>query len=160
MLDDLSTKEELTQEDLSTYFLDDPKLCWIGLPDSELAILYNENKYDMSTNSKYFGIMKNNELVCVVKYEMFSYLALCVHPYVSTKLRGKGLSKDIFDYIKKELIRMTGFKKVVITVPEPCVHVCKAIEKYGAVQEGRIKEIVLWRLKPVDLLFYRLELNG
>lgn len=155
----LLIKEELTDEEITKFFLEDPRLCWMALPDNELHELYHNKVYKKGDNSKYFGLTAEDELFAVIKYEMFSQLALCVHPYMSSKHQGKGHIFNFRDVIGNYLIKTTGFKKFIFSVPEPCKHVVRTMEKYGAKLEGQIKNIIIWRQQPVDLLYYRLELE-
>ncbi len=153
--------EGLNQEELTMFFLSDPKLCYIGLADDDLHVLYSERKYPISPNSGYLGIRdEGNKLMCVVKYEQFTQMAICPHFYLATSCQGKGISDRIHKLVTNYFVdKFPSIKIAIMTVPSPCTYVCKAIERFGAMYESRIKNIMVWRGEVVDLLFYRLKLK-
>jgi predicted GNAT family acetyltransferase len=145
----------LTKERLTQFFLDDPKLICFGLSDDYIVNLYENKEYSLSENSKYLGFYDNNTLVGILKYELFTNIAICVHPYLSSKLHGKGKGQEIgmvtYNFIKEAYPTLT---KILVICPESCPKVHAAVERFGMKLEGQLKDTIIWRKQTEDLRIY------
>lgn len=144
---------------MTEFFINDPKLCYMGLCDDDLVTLHETKKYVPHPLSLYKGICEGDDLIAVIKFEKFSDTAVNIHLYISSKLHGKGKTIEITDLVCKYLKDTTDMKKVLIMTPRSCVHSCKAAEARGFILEGTITSGCLWRNKVEDVLIYALSIE-
>src|SRR5574338_408157 len=116
--------KDITEEEITEFFLKDPALCYLGLPDNDLNNLFYEKKYIKHNISVYKGIYENENLISVLCYEYFTEFALNVHFYIYTKLQKQSKATKI----KRELVKYFKSKypeviKIIVMSPEPCKHV-------------------------------------
>lgn len=154
------TIEDLTDGQITEFFINDPLLCYIGLPDNELAALYYTKKFVPDVQSIFKGIFNGkNELICIVRYEQYTTIAVAVHFYLSSKEQKKGIALEIQKFLYDYFIETTDMLKVITMVPSSCEHVIKCAETFGMKLEGRLTKSIVWREEIVDLLCYGLELK-
>jgi len=151
--------KDINEAQATEFFLNDPKLCYMGLSDMDMYELYYDKIYTFSPISCYQGVYRDDELIGMLRYEYFSEVAVVVHIYISAAKQGKGLNPEINKAVHKHLSEHTQAMKLITTVPEPCVHVQKAIAKLGFTYEGRVTDSYVWRQKTVDLLYYGCKLE-
>lgn len=152
--------KELTEEQISNFIINDPKLVYLGFSDKELVNMYEMKRYVLSPLSYYIGIEKENELVCVLKWEAFTDYCVSIHPYVASKYHGKGLLTEIYHFLWNHFITQTEIKKVIAMIPENCIHTIKACEKHGFEREGLIKKCHMWKKEMVGIVIFGLDLDS
>lgn len=151
---------DVIEEEMTTFFMNDPALCYLGLPDRVLHILYTEKKYPANPNSMYKGVYKEEVLIAIVRYELYTEISLDVHFYIATHLQHKGLALQIRDLcIAFCLNEHPQIIKIIATVPSSCEHVQRCLERFGMKLEGVVSQCIIWRQQLVDLMFYGLPLN-
>lgn len=150
--------KELTEEQISDFIVNDPKLVYIGLNDNELVYIQENKKYRLTPYSYYIGIEEKDEVVCVLKWEYFTEHCVSIHPYVASKYHGKGMLTKIYDFLWSHFTEQTEIKKVIAFVPDSCNHTIKACEKHGFKKEGHISKCHMWRKELVGVNIYGLDL--
>ena len=148
---------DVTEEQMTEFFINDPKLCYMGLCDDDLNELYLNKRYAPHHTSYYQGIYEDDKLVAVIKFEKFSPITVNVHLYIQSSLHGKGKTIEITDLVCDYLRDTSGIQKVLIMAPRPCVHSCKAAEARGFKLEGTLTNGCIWRKEIVDILIYALD---
>lgn len=152
--------KDVAPQEMTDFFINDPALCYLGLPDLELHKLYETKQYHPRENSKYIGIYHKEKLISLVCIELFTELALTVHFYVPTILQKKGLALRIQKLLYTYFIETYPFIERIITpVPSACDHVQRCAERFGMKVEGTITKCMKWRNERVDLLMYALDLK-
>lgn len=151
--------KELTEEEISDFIINDPKLIYMGFNDNELIYMHENKKYKLVPFSYYIGIEKDEELVCVLKWESFTEHCVNIHPYIASRYHGKGVLTEIYHFLWEHFIDQTEIKKVIAMVPESCIHSAKACEKHGFKKEGYISKCHLWRKELVGIIIYGLNLD-
>lgn len=152
--------EEVTEQEATEYFLKDPELCYMALPDHDLVSLYNEKKWYKSPSSHLLGVKVDGELIFLMKYEFFTPVAINVHFYLKTKLRDTGIFKDIEKLIALWIYNQTTVRKVLAMTPITCPRIAHVCEKFGLKKEGHLTKTIKWRNEIVDLLIYGLDLEN
>ena len=151
--------QDITQDQLTEFFLNDPPLCYLGVDDDTLAALYHDKKYPISELSFFQGVWENDVLVAVMRFEKFSELAVSCHTFLGTPFQGKGIGQKVKEVVYEYLRDTTPFTKAITMAPAPCIHVMKTVEACGFVKEGVLTNCVTWRTKVVDLHIYALEIK-
>lgn len=146
--------KEVDTETAFKFFISDPKLSYIGLPDNDLAVLYHEGVYRITSDSCLCGIFEEDELVCILRWELFTDWAINLHYYLSSKFHHKKKLAEIFDFMKDFFLTKTEFNKAIIMAPSSCEHVIGPLEHFGFTLEGRITKCIKWRQELVDILIY------
>lgn len=159
MTDMLEFVEDVTESELTNFFIEDPRLAYLALSDTDLTQLHEEKRLGKSYNSAYFKVTKKDEIVSIIKCEKFSELAACTHLYIKSKYHHTGLYPKVCDLLVNHILAVTDFKKIILTVPKPCEHVGRAAVKYGMRLGAELENIVIWRQKPVNLLYYTLDIR-
>lgn len=152
------TVKNISNSEITQFFLNDPKLALLGLSDEELAVLHKTGQYLNTTNSILFGVFEDDRLITIVKYELFTTHAINFHMYVKSEYHHTDKILPISDFIRKT-IKKTGMLKAILTVPSPCEHIHKFVKKFGFKEEGRITNCYQWREQVVDLVLYGLNLQ-
>jgi len=151
--------KELTEQEISNFIVNDPRLVYMGFSDSDIAYIYDNNSYECHPGSQYIGIIDKDEgLVCVLKWEQFEYQVVNVHAYIASRFHGTGMATKTYNFMYQHFAENTDTRKVVTFIPEPCVHVIKAAEKHGFKQEGCITKGCMWRQEVTDLYIYGLDI--
>lgn len=138
------------------FFLDDPKLAYLSLPDGALVDLAN-NKYAVNSNERLIGLYLDNKLIAVGRYESFTDCAVTYHLYINSALHGTSVLDEI-NKIAHEYLKELNYKTAIVFTPSSCVHVHKAAEKRGYVLVGNIPSSQIWRQQLVDTLIYSKDL--
>ena len=144
----------ITPKDISDFFLSDPKLMLLGLPDEDIGLLYTTGTLPIHPASVYKGMYEEDELVAIVKWELFTSNSINMHIYIKSNRQHEGLLGSIESSLERWLIENTELTKVIFMVPEPCTHVHKAMVNYGYVKEGLITNSFQWRQSQVGLVLY------
>lgn len=152
--------KEIDENIATAFFLEDPALCYIALPDHDLVSLYQEKKWYKTNGSYLIGIYVEEELIFIMKYEFFTPIAVNVHFYLKSTLRNKGIFKDIQKLLKKWITNNTNIRKILAMSPKSCEMIAHVCEKFGFVKEGHLKNSIIWRNKIDDLLIYGLNLEN
>lgn len=150
---------DVAPEQMTAFFLSDPKLCYMGLCDEDLANLYYNKEYTPSDMAHYQGIYEEDSLIAVIKFEKFSIVAVNVHLYIKSSLHGKKKTIGITDLVCDYLRETTSMTKVLIMAPSSCEHSSKAALARGFVLEGTLTKACVWRQEVVDVLIYALEIK-
>ncbi len=150
---------ELTIEELTDYFLSDPALCYLALPDSQLTNLYENREFIIPPLSYILGIYLGNELVAVLNYTYFSEICVNIHPFLRSKYHHTPMWGEIQEHLRRYFIENTQVKKVIAMVPKPCKNIHKTCRRYGFKLEGRILNSVIWRNEITDTLMYGLTIR-
>ncbi len=151
---------DVTTNQMTEFFINDPALCYLGLPDHTLHILYHKKRYEPNANSLYKAIYKGDTMIALVCYEQFSSLSINIHFYVASELQRNGLALKIQNFLYKYIInKYPNLQKSITTIPSCCDHVIRSAERFGLKLEGRLTNCVVWRDKVVDLLFYACDLK-
>lgn len=154
----MELKHDLTEDEISDFFMSDPKLAYAALPDDALVYMYNNKKYKALKNSCYFGVMEGNNLIALMQWELFTPTTITCHFYIKSNLHGTGLSVYLTKELRKYFKETSSFKKVICPSPAPCVHVTKHLLKCGFELEAVLKKSMPWRKEIVDLNLFSLEL--
>lgn len=152
--------KELTDDEISDFIINDPKLVYMGFSDQELVTMYETKRYTPNPASTYIGIEEDNVLVCVLRWELFTHLTVSIHPYISSSLHGKGMLSKVYSFLYNHFLEDTIITKVIAFVTEPCTHAMKACEKHGFVQEGYISKCVTFRKELCGIYIYGLDLGN
>lgn len=151
--------KELTEDKISDFIINDPKLVYLGFSDQDLVQMHQEGKYECSPGSYYIGIEdENEELICILKWELFERQVVSVHTYVKSSLHGKGAINKIYHFLYNHFVENTDIRKVIIFAPEPCIHVIKAAKKLGFKKEGYISNACTWRKEVQGIFIYGLDI--
>lgn len=152
--------KEVLDSSITQFFIEDPALCYLGLPDDDLVNLYSKKEYIKHATSNYKGIYSNKQLVGILCYEYFTAYTLNVHFYVSTKLQKKSQATKVKLALKNYFIKKyPGVLKIVLTVPSSCGHVIAIAEHYGFKKEGHLTNCIRWRDNLADIFFYAKDLK-
>lgn len=149
--------KELTQKEISDFLINDPNLAYMGLPDTDLAHMYEHKEYVLHPGSFYIGIEKEDTLIGILKWEYFSDVAITVHPYISSKYQSKGLAKEMAIFVKEHLMKNTEVKKVLAFIMEPCEPAIRAVQACGFQKEGFISKCTKWRNELVGMYIFGTE---
>jgi hypothetical protein len=151
--------KNISEEEISKFFINDPQLVYLGLPDADLVSLFQEKKWYKSKLTNCVGVFDNNTLIFVFKYEFFTPVCLNGHFFMSSKYRHTGKFEEIVallkDFVKTSYPQIT---KCIVMTPALCTHVPPTCQKFGFIQEGHIKECITWREQLTDLLIFGLKL--
>ncbi len=148
----------VTPEIVTQFFLSDPKLICLGLPDDEISILYHTGQYPCEdTNIQ--GLYEDGELIALNKFEYFTRETINMHFYLSSELHGTRKLDDIFTFMKKWYEDETNILKVLFMVPSSCKHIHAVAKRYGFKQEGHITKCFTWRQELGDITIYSQELD-
>jgi RimJ/RimL family protein N-acetyltransferase len=151
---------ELTKEQISDFIINDPQLVYMGFSDKELIYMHEKGKYSLVPGSYYIGLENDDGLVCILKYEYFTDICVCIHPYVSSKYHGKGVLSEIYTFLYEHFIKQTEIRKVIAFVSDSCIHAIKACEKHGFKKEGHITNCQVWRKELIGIYIYGLDLKS
>lgn len=150
---------ELTPKEVSDFIINDPVLICLGFSDSELVYMYEHKEYKLHKDSKYIGIKKDDDIIGILKWEYFTEHCISIHPYIASTFQGKGLSKEIGNFISEHLMKNTDVKKAVAFIMEPCEAAIRAAKGFGFKLEGHITKCTYWRQKLTGIYIYGLELD-
>lgn len=154
------TRKHIDENEATEFFLSDPNLCWIGLPDNDLQSLYHNKKYIQQYNTVLVGIYDETGLMCVIRWEPFSQVIVSMHVYLATRYHHTGTLRKILHYIKPYFEDPKfPFLKAIIMHPSNVPHVGVALKATGFTYEGTLKDGIVWRQELVDLNFYSIELD-
>lgn len=144
-------------EDMSLvrdWFLNDPKLAILSLPDSSLHEL-SQGKFEKNSNEVIVGFY-TDRLIAVLQYESFTECTANYHIYLNSYHEKNTLSE--ITELGHEYLKQLGYKKAIFFTPSCCTHVHKASEKHGYVLSGTITNSQIWRGQLVDMLIYSRDL--
>lgn len=159
MLANMLTIKEITNKQAAEFFLNDPKLAYLGCADDVLVNLYYTQEFIPHEISQLKGIYNDNQLIMLFKYEPFSSVAYNCHFYLNSALHGTGQFNEIVLYLKQWMHENNPeVKKILVMTPSSCTHVPAVVSKYGFIKEGHLTNAIIWRQQLVDLLIYSLEL--
>ena len=151
--------KELTEQEISDFIVNDPKLVYMGFADKELQYMYENKKYHLHPDSFYIGIEKDDVLIGILKWEYFTQNAISVHPYISSKYQGQGLSKEMSKFVCAQLVKDTQIKKVVAFIMEPCEQAIRAVKACGFILQGHVTNCTYWREKLTGVYIYGIDLE-
>ena len=151
--------KDISREDAEQFFLKDLELCKRALTDAELDNIMALSEYTPFDSSRFIGIIHDNILIGVIKYEEFTNITVNLHLYLLSFLHGKDVFKDIHQPVTEWFIKNTGYKKAVVLAPGCCSHVHGAAEIAGFKLEGKLEKAIEWRDKDEDIYVYALDLN-
>lgn len=143
---------------LSDFFVNDPNLCYLGLPDDDLVNIYNTGEWKPRNTSYFLGVYKEDKLVCIFKYEYYTSIAMTFHGYLKSEYHHTGEFKKIKNALVNWLLDNTTIRKALVFAPDNCPHVHTAMQGIGMEKEGHIKNALIWRQKKVGLTVYGLDL--
>lgn len=168
----MEIKEDISQNEITEFFINDPALCYLGLADLDLHKLYETKQYALRENTKYLGLYNKDwqvvgdvkvevhKLLSVICLELFTEITLTAHFYVPTTLQNKGLALEIQKFLYQYFLdTYPEIVKVITPVPSACTHVQRSAERFGMKVEGCIKNCMKWRGELVDLLMYGIDLK-
>src|SRR5258708_22449 len=104
--------KELNEKEISDFIMQDPKLAYLGFSDAELDYMYKNKEYPINPTSCYVGVLKDDELVCILKWEGFTDYAISIHLYISSEFHGTGMLKEVNDFLYKHFQDNTKLKKI------------------------------------------------
>jgi len=148
------TLSPLSEEDVASFFLLDPKLALLALPDEDLHTLKVEGKFYLDSDAYAEGVYEDGEMVGVLRWNMFTDIVINMHLYLNSRHHGNGTFKDVHVSILDWAKESGRVKRIVVFSPSPCEHIHRAMLGVGFEQEGRIKESMMWRQQVVDMLIY------
>lgn len=152
--------KDVTQESLTEFFLSEPNLVLLGMPDEEMIYLHENKQYTCTSGSSFVEITDDDGTsLGVVRWEFFTQISIVIHMYLRHKYHhGKEL-KRIYDFIYNHLRDNTKVRKVVAFAASTCKHVIGAVEKYGFTKSGSIPKCLIWRQEVVGLEIYSLDIE-
>jgi len=139
---------------ISSFFLHDPKLALLALPDEDLHTLKVDGKFYLDLNVQAEGVYEDGEMVGILMWNMFTDMVINMHLYLNSKHHGTGKFKDVHVSILDWAKESGRVRRIVVFSPASCVHIHHAMLGVGFEQEGRIKEAMEWRQQVVDILIY------
>ena len=151
--------KKATAEQVTDFFLSDPALCYLALPDEDLINLHEKKIYIPSKEEYLFGVWEKTKLVGIVRYSFFTSTSVNLHLYIHTEAHKTQLSKDIQQQVKNYIRDYTVASKIMLMVPKPCHHVQKPAKTFGFVLEGCLTDVLIWRKELVDVYIYSLNLQ-
>lgn len=151
---------KVSPEEVQSFFNNDPRLCYIGLSDAEIAEMYHTGSYQISPHSNYIAMKYNDDIISVMKFEWFTPIAINCHMYLHSQLQNQDYSLHVTSEFKKYLTEFCRASKALITCPSDCIHIQKYALKQGFVKEGHIKDATIWRTKLNDVLIYSLDISN
>lgn len=146
--------KKISLDDVNKFFIADPKLCLMGLQDSDLVSLHKYQSIQEREGSVWYEIRFLKELLAVVRMEPHSLEAVTVHLYVATRHQGKKLLKYMATDVIEYLTHNTDYEKIIVPIPSPCKHVIRTMKPLGFKLEGCLSKALNWRNHKVDLLWY------
>lgn len=144
----------MNEEDVATFFLSDPKLALLGLPDEELHLLRTEQKFKLEGSCQAEGVYEDGELIGVLMWNMFTNMVINMHLYLSSHFHGSGKFKDVHGSIISWAKETPFLKRIVVFSPSTCIHIHKAMEGVGFELEGIMPSAIEWRQEVVDLFIF------
>lgn len=152
--------KSITNDQAYSFFMEDPKLAYMALPDDVLAGMYNDKKFYTSEGSELLGIYDKEELFAILKYELWTDICINIHIYLQSKYHHQGKTADLWEFAEGWLAKNNPkITKMVTLTPASCAHVIPVVKRYGFKEEGRITQSVTWRQEVVDLLIFGRSLN-
>lgn len=152
--------QDISADDITNFFLNDPNVCYLGLDDNDLTTLYTEKVYNKHSNSNYYGVYNDlHVLMAIYKYEWFTTTTINAHLYLGTKYQKKRMPQKILEFLIKMSAEQLPAKKVIILTPQACIHVIHSVEKCGFKLEGVLTDAIVWRKELVNLLIYGMKLE-
>lgn len=151
--------KELTEQEISDFIVNDPGLVYMGFTDKELMYMYENKKYLLHPQSHYIGIVKDEVLIGILKWEYFTDVAITVHPYISTNYQGKGLAKEMSRFVTEHLLKNTEIKKVMAFIGDSCEPAIRAVKACGFFQEAFIDKCQVWRQQLGGVYVFSLNLE-
>ena len=123
--------KEINNKETSDFFLADPDLCVMGLPDGHLYYLSKFGKYPSFPEETVYGLYEEDNLIAVVMFEEYNKDTLAMHFYLSTNHLRKDVVVRFYSIVEDMLIKNYSHTKVSVFIPESCVHVQKAVQAIG-----------------------------
>lgn len=149
------TIKELDKKEVVDFFINDPQLYLLGLPDEFIVALIGDGKFLNPYNSFLQGVYEKDELVMFLMWEPFTSTSISIHTYIPSKYHGTGKYKQIMNWLIKTYWQPDKkLYKIMAMPPSSCTHVIKAIKKIGFKLEGQLKNAVEWRSEVVDLMMF------
>lgn len=151
--------KDVTHKEAAQFFLNDPKLAYLGCADDVLVELYHSQDYNPHELSRLKGIYYDNRLIMLFKYEPFSQVAYNCHFYLNSSMHGTGMFTEVVKFLKQYMRQQhPEVTKILVMSPSSCIHVPAVVTKYGFIKEGHLTNAIVWRQEICDLLIYSLEL--
>jgi len=148
------TLSPLSEEDVASFFLLDPKLALLGLPDVDLHILRTERKFSLEGSCRAEGVYEDGEMVGILMWNMFTNMVINMHLYLNSVHHGTGKFKDVHTSLISWAKETPSLTRIVVFSPSTCPHIHTAMLGVGFELEGRMKEAIEWRQEIVDLLIF------
>ena len=148
----------VSPQQVTEFFLNDPTLICLGMPDDEMVILHETGMYPCE-GTNIDGVYDGDTLIALNKYEYFTRETINMHFYLSSSLHGTRKLDEIFKYMKNYYETETELLKVLFMVPSPCAHIHGVAKRYGFKQEGHLTNCFRWRQELVDITIYSQKLN-
>lgn len=155
--------KEVTCDEITEFFLSDPKLICMGLSDEEMVNLFEGKKYECVLNSYYMKAVDDNdfneEIYAIVQWELFTQKSIVLHVRVKSKYQ----KTNIVDELHKIIIEF--FKNLNMTTlisfsPESCLHTRKCLKRFNFKEECMIPNSIVWRENLEGLYMYSKSLLG
>ena len=151
--------KEINNHAVSAFFLGDPKLCLMGLPDGHLYYLNKFNKYPSFPEETTYGLYEKDILIAVVMFEEYNKDTLTMHFYLSTNNLRKDVVVRFYSTVEDMLRKNYSHTKVAVFIPESCVHVQKVVQAIGFKFKETVKEGITWRGIVESLDIYETRIN-
>lgn len=152
--------KEVTEQELTAFFLSDPKLIILGLPDEELVYLHENKEFKCHPGSMFIEILEDDGTsVGVVRWEFFTQISIVIHVFLRSKYHGSNKLGEIYQFVYKHLQTNTNIRKVIAFISSSCIHVIKAVEKHGFKKDGSIPNCLIWREKVVGIEIYSVDIE-
>lgn len=159
------TVSDVTPEQITQFYLIDPKLCKMSLPDHQLKSLMETGEYISDEGDTYLGVYLQDELVALFRYEPVfrndDPKNIWIHVYIHSWLHGVDFRRDVQLVLVDWFLEHTLVKRVNMQVPMCCKHVQDSIDlddKWS--RDGIIpKEESIWRGEPMEFIIYTMELK-
>lgn len=148
----------ISAEQINHFFMTDPQVSYLGLPDEDLVSLATTGKYILAEGSVIYGVEEEEEgkLIGLIKIELFTSVTANVHFYLHSSLHKSGKLREVREFFYKYFQEETNIEKVIVVAPATCKHVHGPAERFGFKLEGVLTKSLVWRQELVDMYIYGL----
>lgn len=150
---------KISIETTTDFFLKDPQLCLLGLPDDYLGYLGTFKKFPETPGEDIYGIYEDNSLVAIVMFQEHSKTQIAMHYYLSSNHLRKDIVVRCYSAVEEMLRNNYDHKEVLVQVPASCPHVMEVISNIGFTFNEIIQDGVVWRGKKENLHCYTTKIN-
>ena len=150
---------EIGIEETTKFFLEDPKLCVMGLPDNYLYYLDKHKTFPATPGEVVYGLYKDNQIVATIMFQEHDKNTVVMHFYLSTNNLRKNIVRRFYPVIEEMLTKEYTQKEVMVAIPQSCLHVMEVVQAIGFQFKKTIVDGITWRGAIEDLHYYKTKIN-